>query len=59
VMICILMNYIFIRLFVETFHLYPTVAKIITTGIVVCFSYLTQKNFTFKTGERKLEKVER
>ena len=48
VVICILMNYIFIRLFVEIFHIYPTIAKIITTGIVVFFSYLMQKNFTFK-----------
>lgn len=53
VVICILLNYIFIRLFVEEFNLYPTVAKIITTGIVVSFSYLTQKNFTFKNEERK------
>jgi len=50
VMICIVLNYVFLRLFVEHFHLYPTVAKIITTGIVVSFSYLTQKNFTFKTA---------
>lgn len=48
VLTCIILNYIFIRLFVERFHLYPTVSKIITTVIVVSFSYLTQKNFTFK-----------
>jgi putative flippase GtrA len=50
VSICILLNYVFIRLFVEKFHLYPTVAKILTTAIVVSFSYLTQKNYTFKTS---------
>ena len=49
VMICLLLNYIFIKLFVEQFHIYPTVAKILTTLIVVAFSYLTQKNYTFKT----------
>jgi putative flippase GtrA len=48
VLICVILNYFFIRLFVEHFHLYPTVSKIITTAIVVSFSYLTQKNFTFK-----------
>ncbi len=55
VLICILLNYIFIRLFVEAFHIYPTVGKIITTGIVVVFSYLAQKHFTFKneTGIRR------
>ena len=49
VLICIILNYIFIRLFVEQFHLYPTIAKIFTTAIIISFSYLTQKNFTFKT----------
>jgi putative flippase GtrA len=48
VVICIILNYVFIKLFVEQFHIYPTIAKILTTGIVVLFSYLTQKNYTFK-----------
>jgi putative flippase GtrA len=48
VLICFCLNYVFIKLFVEAFHFYPTVAKILTTVIVVCFSYLTQKHFTFK-----------
>src|SRR5580765_4312006 len=55
VLICIILNYIFIRLFVEHFHLYPTISKIITTAIVVSFSYLTQKNFTFKAESPKLK----
>lgn len=45
---CIFLNYIFIKLFVEQFAIYPTVAKILTTAIVVCFSYLAQRNFTFR-----------
>jgi putative flippase GtrA len=49
VVLCVFLNYIFIKLFVEHLHLYPTVSKILTTVIVVAFSYLTQKNFTFKT----------
>jgi len=49
VVICVFLNYIFISLFVDQFHFYPTIAKILTTVIVVTFSYLTQKNFTFKT----------
>lgn len=48
VIICIGLNIIFIKLFVEQFHIYPTIAKIFTTVIVVSFSYLTQKNFTFR-----------
>jgi putative flippase GtrA len=53
VIICLLLNYIFIKLFVEQFHIYPTIAKVLTTIIVVAFSYLTQKNFTFKTAQEK------
>ncbi len=52
VIVCVLLNYIFIKLFVEWAHIYPTVAKILTTGIVISFSYLTQRNFTFKTGQK-------
>ena len=48
VVICIILNYIFIKLFVEQFHFYPTISKIFTTVIVVSFSFITQKHFTFK-----------
>lgn len=48
VIICVILNYIFIKLFVEQFDFYPTIAKVVTTVIVVCFSYLTQRHFTFK-----------
>jgi len=42
------LNYVFLKLFVEVLHMYPTIAKIITTFIVVAFSYLSQSYFTFK-----------
>ena len=48
VLVCIVLNYIFIKLFVEQFYIFPTVSKILTTIIVISFSYLTQKHFTFK-----------
>jgi len=48
VTICIGLNYTFIKLFVERCHIYPTVSKVLTTIIVVGFSFITQKNFTFK-----------
>ncbi len=51
VVICIFLNIFFIKLFVEQFHVYPTVAKIITTFIVVTFSYFTQRNFSFKEAK--------
>jgi putative flippase GtrA len=52
VAICILLNVVLIKLLVEQVGLFPTVAKIITTVIVVTFSYFTQRNFSFKeTGK--------
>jgi len=48
---CLILNYGFLKLFVEVFHWYPTPSKIFTTFFVVAFSYLTQKNYTFKTAE--------
>lgn len=51
VVICVILNYVFIKLFVEQFNIFPTVAKILTTVIVVSFSYVTQRYFTFKKSE--------
>ncbi len=45
---CFILNYGFLKLFVEVFGWYPTISKIITTFFVVAFSYVSQKNFTFK-----------
>ncbi len=47
-MINVLLNYIFIKLFVEYLSFYPTIAKILTTVIVIIFSYAGQKHFTFR-----------
>ena len=48
VVVCMLLNYFFIKLFVEQLNWYPTLAKVATTVIVVAFSYVVQRNFTFK-----------
>lgn len=45
---CILLNYIFLKIFVDSFGWYPTPSKMLTTVFVVMFSYFSQKNFTFK-----------
>ena len=45
----IILNYIFLKLFVDSFGWYPTPSKIATTMIVIIFSYTAQKYFTFKT----------
>ena len=46
----IFLNYIFLKVLVEFGGLWPTLAKIITTVIVVIYSYFAQKFFTFKTS---------
>jgi len=48
VIICICLNYIFLKLFVEVFGWYPTLSKIATTAIVVVFSYISQTFYFFK-----------
>lgn len=48
VIICICLNYIFLKLFVEGFGWYPTLSKIATTSIVVVFSYVSQTFYFFK-----------
>ena len=48
VLSCLVLNYLFLKLFVDAFGWYPTPSKIVTTFFVVAFSYFSQKNFTFK-----------
>lgn len=50
-MICLFnlaLNYMLLKIFVEYFHVYAVIAQIFTTCIVVVFSYLAQRNFSFK-----------
>ena|SRR5215203_1922532 len=51
-MVCIVLNYVFLKLFVEQFGWYPTPSMITTTGIVVLFSYLSQRHYSFKQAEK-------
>ncbi|MBL7717401.1 MAG: GtrA family protein [Flavipsychrobacter sp.] len=48
VAMCIGLNYGFMKLFVEVCHIYATPSKILTTGLVAIFSYVSQRKFTFK-----------
>jgi len=47
-LVCIILNYILIKFFVETMKWYPTPSLIFTAGIVIFFSYISQRNFSFK-----------
>ncbi|HSN09930.1 MAG TPA: GtrA family protein [Hanamia sp.] len=42
------LNYLILNLLVEYFHFYPTISKIFATVIIVTFSFLSQKHFTFR-----------
>ena len=44
---CILLNYIFLKLFVESFGWFPTPSKVVTTIIVALFSYFLAKEVHF------------
>lgn len=46
---CILINYVCLKLFVGYFGWYPTPAQVVTTVIVILFSYFTQRHFSFRT----------
>jgi len=47
----LILNYAFLKVMVEYMNFYPTIAKIFTASIIVTFSFLSQKHFTFR--ERK------
>jgi putative flippase GtrA len=49
VVICLLLNYGLLKLFVEVFHWYPTPSMLLTILLVVTFSFLSQKRFAFKS----------
>lgn len=49
VVINLFLNYAILNLLVQYLHFFPTIAKIFATIIIVTFSYVSQKHFTFKT----------
>jgi putative flippase GtrA len=51
-MVCVVLNYVLLKLFVEGLGWYPTPSMVTTTGVVVLFSYLSQRHFSFKKAEK-------
>ena len=47
----LLLNYAGLKLFVEVFHWWPTIARIIISIICVTFSYLTNKFYSFRKAK--------
>jgi putative flippase GtrA len=55
VLLCIALNYYICKVFlVDVLHIWPTLAKIITTFIVVTFSFLAQRHFTFRVKDHTM-----
>jgi putative flippase GtrA len=54
VLVCFLLNYILIKIFVEQFGFYPTASKILTSALVVFYSYFSNKHYTFRTEISKV-----
>lgn len=42
------LNYFFLKLFVEVFGVHGPMAKILTSVFVIAFSYVSQRNYSFK-----------
>lgn len=51
VTMCLLLNYVFIKIFVEWCHFYPTPSNVLTNIAVAIFSYISQRTFTFKVKQ--------
>ena len=44
------LNYAILNVLIQYLHFFPTMAKILATVLIVTFSYLSQKHFTFKVA---------
>ncbi len=51
VLFCLILNYGFLKLFIDTFHWYFTPSTLLTIVFVVSFSYVAQKYFTFSPSK--------
>jgi putative flippase GtrA len=51
----IILNYLFLKLFIDQLHFFPTIGKAATTVFVIIYSYVSQRNFSFKTHKPKTE----
>ncbi len=51
----ILLNYVLLKFFVEYLRLWPTFSKGATTVVVIGYSYIVQRFYTFKTASRQVQ----
>lgn len=50
VVAAVFLNYLFLKFFVEYIGIEAVAAKVFTTIFVVCFSFMSQRHFSFKTA---------
>jgi putative flippase GtrA len=51
----LVLNYLLLKVFVEVLHVYAVLAQVITTVILILFSYVAQRNFTFRIRDAEDE----
>jgi putative flippase GtrA len=57
-MICMFnlaLNFILLKILVEQAHIYAVLAQVLTISVVILFSYLAQRHFSFKAGDAENE----
>ncbi len=60
-MICLFnlaLNFILLKILVERAHVYAVIAQVITTTIVILFSYLAQRHFSFRADAIENETID-
>jgi putative flippase GtrA len=53
-MVCIfnlVLNYLLLKVSVEKLHIYPILAQVLTIIIIIAFSYIAQRNFSFRISD--------
>lgn len=55
---CLIINYIFLQIFVQGLKMNETIAQIPTTAIVILFNYFSQRHFSFRAGKPSVEGIE-
>lgn len=55
VLFCMVLNYVFLKLFVDIMGWWPTISKAATTFFVIAFSYLAQRNYSFRAPATRVE----
>lgn len=55
VLVCAILNYALMKLFVEAFHWWSTPSYYLNVILVTTFSYFSQRNFSFKKERKELK----